>query len=70
MITVTITDYWQGIVNYFYSNIQPNNPELSIWKWLKKDFDCNGSMNSSVLRFNNDQGYTAFRLTIPKKQLT
>lgn len=67
MIVVKLSDYWQGIVDYYYEHVQPTSPNKSIWEWVDENFNCSGSLYSKVLKFTNEQDFVAFRLLIPKK---
>lgn len=66
MITVVLKDdYWRGMVEYYYKNVQLNDSR-SIWQWIANDFACKGGLYSNILQFSSEQDLTAFKLTIPK----
>lgn len=66
MIAVSRLSYWKGIVDYFYANVQDDSFDVTIWEWLKENFDCDSNNYSSKLCFNDEKGFIAFKLTIPK----
>ena len=65
---IKISDVWKDIVDYYYKEIQPERPDVSIWEWINCEYNGNRSgYNPSTglheyLLFEDDIDATAFKL--------
>lgn len=48
------SNYWSKLVDYYYDNIHwDTEPTISIYEWLKRDYNATASLYSKVIKFDN-----------------
>lgn len=51
---LTKQQYWTKLVDYYYDHIHwDTEPTISIYQWLKRDYNATASLHSKVISFDN-----------------